>query len=97
KSVGHIVDDLPQSNKVYTDLKFFEKNFKGVMPLEILINTEKKYGAVSSLDVLEKADELMEYMESKEEIGGGLALTKVIKFAKQSLSDEYELPDPFEF
>lgn len=97
KSVGHIVDDLPQSNKVYTDLKFFEKNFKGVMPLEILIDTDKKYGAVSSLDILEKADELMEYMESKEEIGGGLTLTKVIKFAKQSLSDEYELPDPFEF
>lgn len=29
KSEGFIVDDLPKSDKIYTDLKFFEKNFKG--------------------------------------------------------------------
>ena len=29
KSVGYIVDDLPKTDKIYTDLKFFEKNFKG--------------------------------------------------------------------
>jgi hypothetical protein len=35
KSEGFIVDDLPKSDKIYTDLKFFEQHFKGVMPLEI--------------------------------------------------------------
>ena len=42
KSEGFIVDDLPKKDKIYTDLKWFEKNFDGVMPLEILIDTKKK-------------------------------------------------------
>jgi len=42
KSKGYIVDDLPKTDKIYTDLKFFEKNFKGVMPLEIIIDTKQK-------------------------------------------------------
>jgi hypothetical protein len=29
KTTGYIVDDIPHDNKVYTDLKFFEKNFHG--------------------------------------------------------------------
>lgn len=100
-AVGHIVDDLPTSNKVYTDLKFFEENFNGVMPLVILIKTHKKYGALTSLPTWEKADELLEFLEAKKEIGAGLSLTKAIKFVRQSLSDgdpyDYLLPDPFEF
>jgi predicted RND superfamily exporter protein len=44
ESNGYIVDDLPKTDKIYTDLKFFERNFKGVMPLEIVIDTKKKRG-----------------------------------------------------
>ena len=44
KTVGKIVDDLPKADIIYKDLKFFEKNFKGVMPLEIVVDTKKKRG-----------------------------------------------------
>ena len=44
KTVAFIVDDLPKTDKIYTDLKFFEKNFKGVMPLEIVVDTKKRNG-----------------------------------------------------
>jgi len=44
RSEGFIVDDLPKTDRIYTDLKFFEKNFKGVMPLEIVIDTRQKNG-----------------------------------------------------
>jgi DNA-binding NarL/FixJ family response regulator len=57
KSVGFIVDDLPKNNAIYTDLKYFEKNFHGVMPLEIMIDTKKKNGA-TTLPTLQKIDEL---------------------------------------
>ena len=40
-SLGYIVDDLPHNDKLYTDLKFFERNFKGVMPLEIIVDKKK--------------------------------------------------------
>jgi hypothetical protein len=42
KSEGHIVDDLPKTDRIYTDLKFFEHNFKGVMPLEIVVDTKSE-------------------------------------------------------
>ena len=60
KSEGFIVDDLPKTDKIYTDLKFFEKNFKGIMPLEILIDTKKKYGFVGprALPIFQKMDSL---------------------------------------
>ncbi len=95
------VDDLPHSDKIYTDLKFFEKNFKGVMPLEIIVDTKKKYGAISSLETWEKLDSLTNLLESRPEIGGGLTLIKGIKFARQGYAggniEEYRLPDAVEF
>lgn len=101
KAVGHIVDDLPHSDKIYTDLKFFEKNFKGVMPLEIIVDTKKKYGALSSLATWEKMDSLTNLLERRPEVGGGLTLIKGVKFARQGLfggaPEEYRLPDEIEF
>ena len=60
KSIAFIVDDLPKTDKIYTDLKFFEKNFKGVMPLEIVIDTKKRNGlaGMKALTVFEKVDSL---------------------------------------
>lgn len=101
KAVGHIVDDLPHSDKIYTDLKFFEKNFKGVMPLEIIVDTKKKYGALTSLATWQKMDSLVNMLESRPEIGSGLTLIKGVKFARQGLfggrEEEYRLPDEIEF
>lgn len=101
KSVGHIVDDLPHSDKIYTDLLFFENNFKGVMPLEIIVDTKKKYGALTSLQTWEKLDEFTEYLSEKPIIGGALTLTNAIKMAKQGMMggspEAYILPNSFEF
>jgi uncharacterized protein len=41
---GYVVDDLPEKDPVYTDLHFFEENFKGVLPFEIAIDTKKPNG-----------------------------------------------------
>lgn len=101
KAVGHIVDDLPHSNVIYKDLKFFETNFKGVMPLEILVDTRKRYGALDKLQTWQKVDELTQFLEEQPEVGEGLTLTKGVKFARQGLmgggSDNYQLPSSIEF
>ncbi|RYF51372.1 MAG: patched family protein, partial [Cytophagaceae bacterium] len=36
---GYVVDDLPKNDPVYTDLRFFEQQFKGALPLEVMIDT----------------------------------------------------------
>lgn len=101
KSVGFIVDDLPKSDKVVSDLKFFEKNFKGVMPLEIIIDTKEKYGALKSLALWEQVDSLNNLLTAMPEIGGGLNLIKAVKFAKQGMNngaeESYALPNSMEF
>jgi len=98
-SVGHVVDDLPKGDVVYQDLKFFEKNFRGVMPLEIVIDTKRKNGAVS-LPVLEKMDQLTQYLAQFPEIGHALSITEGIKFARQAYYDgdstSYAVPNMFD-
>ncbi|NDC42497.1 MAG: RND transporter, partial [Chitinophagia bacterium] len=80
---AHIVDDLPKSDKVFTDLRFFESNFKGVMPLEIVIDTRKKNG-VLNLETMAKMDKACAYLQSFKEIGRPLAITEGVKFASQA-------------
>lgn len=82
QTVGHIVDDLPKDGKVFQDLKFFEKNFRGVMPLEIVIDTRKKGGV--TLKVMSNMDELVTYLNTFPEIGHSLAITEGIKFIRQA-------------
>lgn len=44
KTIGYVVDDLPKKDIVYTDLRFFEKNFHGVLPFEVMIDTRQPNG-----------------------------------------------------
>jgi len=87
KKEAFIVDDLPKKDTLYTDLKWFEKEAGGVMPLEILIDTRKKNGLVRSIKPLEAIDELHQYLELQPELGNPLGLLEGMKFAKQAFYD----------
>jgi hypothetical protein len=87
RSEGFIVDDLPKTDKIYTDLKFFEKHFRGVMPLEVLIDTKKKFGVTKIFRNLEKIDSLGQYLAARPEMARPLSLTEGLKFAKQAFYD----------
>jgi predicted RND superfamily exporter protein len=85
KSVGYIVDDLPKTDKLYTDLKFFESNFKGVMPLEIVVDAKQKNGIRKNmLKTIQGMDSLSQYLSSKPYIGKPLSIAEGLKFAKQA-------------
>lgn len=100
KSVGYIVDDLPKSDQLYTDLKFFEKNFKGVMPLEIVVDTKKKQGVTRNIRNLEKIDSLAGYLSAIPGIARPLSITEGLKFARQAFFDgdsaSYAMPSEFD-
>src|SRR5665647_1290206 len=102
KTEGFIVDDLPKTDKIYTDLKFFEKNFHGVMPLEIIIDTKKRYGLAGAraLPVLAKMDTLATYIKAQKEMSRPLSIAEGIKFVKQGFyggdSSNYALPNSFD-
>jgi predicted RND superfamily exporter protein len=100
KSGGYIVDDLPHSDKIYKDLKFFEQYFKGVMPLEILIDTKKKYGVSRNLDNLNRIDSLSSFLTTLPGIARPLSITEGLKFARQAFfegdSSNYKMPSAFD-
>lgn len=96
KTAGFIVDDLPQDDPIYVDLKFFESNFRGVMPFEISIDTEKRNG-VMNLNFLRKVDELQDLLNEYDEFSRPVSLAEVVKFATQSYYNgnpsRYNLPN----
>lgn len=98
KTVGYIVDDLPKKDKLYTDLKFFEKNFNGVMPLEIVVEATKKNGLTGArgLIVFSKADTLAQYISAMPIMNKPISIAEGLKFAKQAFFDgdsaSYQLP-----
>ena len=85
RSEGFIVDDLPQKDRLYTDLKFFERNFKGVMPLEIVIDTKRKKGLrLGMVKTLDSIDRLSAYIAAQPEMARPLSLVEGLKFVRQA-------------
>jgi len=96
KKEAFIVDDLPKKDKLYTDLKWFEQNAGGVMPLEIVIDTKKKNGLIRSTKPLDHIETFQQFLLTQPELGKPLGLTEGIKFAKQAFydgdSNSYSVP-----
>jgi uncharacterized protein len=88
KSEGFIVDDLPKNDKIYTDLKFFEKHFKGLMPLEITIHVPKEKEQLGNKawrqfvhKILDKVSVLEDSLFADENLGKPTSLVDGLKFA----------------
>ncbi len=88
KSVAYIVDDLPKTDKIYTDLKFFEKNFKGIMPLEVVLDTKKPKGILkSTIDINKIAFFQDSFLAKQNNIAKPLSVIDGIKFSYQAISE----------
>ncbi len=96
RPLAYLVDDLPESSGVRSDLRFFEQNFKGIMPLEVVIDTKKPKG-LRKRGVLEKADSLETQLSKLKEIGKPLSIVSYLKSANQVYfngdTNFYALPD----
>ena len=79
KAVGYIVDDLPQDNAIYTDLKFIEKYFKGVMPFEISIDARED-GRALSPEILTKIKRTGKVIAEYPEFTQGLSILTATKY-----------------
>jgi predicted RND superfamily exporter protein len=95
KVSGSIIEDMPKKTGFYTDILFFEKEFDGVMPLEIIIDTKKPKGALKST-TLKRIEELQETIEEIPELSKPVSIVNLVKYSKQAYyngnTDFYELP-----
>lgn len=89
RSLGYVVDDLPQHDPVYTDLKFFESHLKGVLPFEIRIDTRHD-GGVKDYATLQKMSRLEKELADFPEFSKAVSVVDFLKFANQGYNDGEE-------
>lgn len=95
KVSGSLIEDMPKNADFFDDIVFFEKEFDGIMPLEIMINTKQKNG-VMKLPTLRRIDELQEVIEESPNLSKPLSVVNLAKYVKQAYYNGnpkyYELP-----
>ncbi|MDA9277145.1 efflux RND transporter permease subunit [Flavobacteriaceae bacterium] len=96
KISGSLIEDMPKKTKFFKSIRFFEKEYKGIMPLEILIDTKRKKG-VMKLATLKRMNELQEYIEEFPEFSKSLSVVDLVKYSKQAYyngnPEYYQLPN----
>ncbi|MBN8702606.1 MAG: MMPL family transporter [Bacteroidetes bacterium] len=86
--IGYVVDDLPKKDPIYTHLRFFEENFKGVLPFEVSIDTQKENGVFSdNATVLYKINSLQKIFKEYPEFSKPVSIVEAVKFSYQAYKD----------
>ena len=92
---GSLIEDMPKKEAFFEDIVFFEKEFDGVMPLEIMIDTQRKKG-VMKLSTLRRMDELEKTIDEIPELSKPISIVNLVKYSKQAYyngnPDYYDLP-----
>lgn len=95
KISGSIIEDMPQDTQFFEDIRFFEKEFDGIMPLEIMVDTKRKKG-VMKLSSLKRIDQLEQVIKDIPELSRPLSVVSLVKYSKQAYYNGnpkyYQLP-----
>ncbi|MFD0977006.1 efflux RND transporter permease subunit [Salinimicrobium gaetbulicola] len=83
KISGSLLEDMPKSAGFFQDIEFFEEEFDGIMPLEILIDTQREKG-VMKLSTLKRMDQLQDLLAEEEELSKPLSVVNLVKYSKQA-------------
>jgi uncharacterized protein len=99
--LGYVVDDLPKKDPILLDLKYFEKNYNGVLPFEISIDTKKPNGIFADGGrTLYKINKLQKLFAQDTIFSRAISIVEGIKFANQAFNDgdkkSYRLPGAME-
>lgn len=94
---GYVVDDLPEKDPVYSDLNFFESNFKGVLPFEITVDTKEENGLFAqNAKALYKIKRLEKLMATYPIFSKPVSVIEAISFSYQAYrggnAKYYKLP-----
>ena len=80
---GSLIEDMPKGEQFFKDIVFFEKEFGGIMPLEIIIDTKKEKG-VMNLGTLKRMDKLEETIDEIPQLSKPISVLNIVKYSKQA-------------
>lgn len=94
KVSGSLIGEMPKSASFFKDILFYEKEFHGVMPLEIMIHSEK--GKIFALKNIQKMEELQKTINEMPELSQPISVVNFAKYLNQAYyngnPDYYQLP-----
>ncbi|MFK7757118.1 MAG: RND family transporter [Flavobacteriales bacterium] len=82
-STGNVVDDLPEDDRIITDLRFFEEQYSGVLPFEVVIRSDSA-GKMTKLSNLKRIEKLQNKLKKYPEISKSVSIADVAKFGRQA-------------
>jgi predicted RND superfamily exporter protein len=95
KTSGSLLEDMPKKANFYKDIEFYDEEFSGVLPLEILINTKRKKGVLKR-STLKKMNALEEVINEIPELSKPISIVGLVKYSKQAFYNGnpkyYQLP-----
>ena len=80
---GSIIEDMPKKSAFFQDILFFDDEFNGIVPIEVIIDTKRKGGA-NRLSTLKRIDKLERYIADIPELSPAISTVGGLKFIKQA-------------
>jgi len=92
---GSPIEDMPKGTEFFRDIRFFESEFDGIMPVEVVINTNQRNGVLKQA-TLKRMDRLDSYIEDTPELSRPSSVVNLVKYSKQAfyngIPKYYQLP-----
>ncbi|MEY2971829.1 MAG: hypothetical protein RL738_670 [Bacteroidota bacterium] len=99
QTTGNITTDIDPNDPLVTQMKFFERELGGVIPLEVIVDTREP-GGVNSSSVLRQVEEFQRSLDTLPNMSRSLSVVDFLKFSRQAfyggLPEFYELPSAAE-
>lgn len=80
---GNLIEDMPKKSGFVKDIKFFEKEFKGILPIEIMIDSRRKNG-MTRLSNLKRMNDFHDHIKRIPELSSPISIVNISKYIKQS-------------
>lgn len=80
---GNLIEDMPKKSGFVKDIKFFEKEFKGILPIEIMIDSRRKNG-MTRLSNLKRMNDFHDHIKRIPELSSPISIVNLTKYIKQS-------------
>ncbi|NNE77461.1 MAG: MMPL family transporter [Pricia sp.] len=92
---GSPIEDMPKNAQFFKDIRFFEAEFDGIMPVEIVIDTKSPRGVLKPV-TLKRIDQLSEVVTEIPELSRPISVVNLVKYSKQAfyngIPKYYQLP-----
>ncbi len=92
---GSPIEDMPKKAEFFQDIRFFESEFDGIMPVEIVVDSRRRNGILKPA-TLRRMDQLGEVIRDIPELSRPISVVDLVKYSKQAfyngIPKYYQLP-----